>query len=46
MVDIQPYNGDYTGTIVTNNTIAGGFAAGTAQAGQSKGVDPNGAVIK
>ena len=46
MVDVQPYNGDYTGTIVTNNTIAGGFATGIAQAGESKGVDPTDAVIK
>lgn len=46
MVDFQPYNGDYTGTIVTNNTIAGGFATETAQAGQSKGADSSDAIIK
>ena len=26
MVDYQPWGGDYSGTIVQDNTIAGGFA--------------------
>lgn len=46
MVDFQPYNGDYTGTIITNNTIAGGFTTEAAQAGETKGADASDAVIK
>lgn len=46
MVDYDPYFGDYTGTIVTNNTIAGGFSSEKAEAGETKGADSQNAVIK
>lgn len=46
MVDYDPYNGDFTGTIVTNNTIAGGFSTDTPQAGVSDGADSYGVLIK
>lgn len=46
MVDYDPYSGDYTGTIVTNNTIVGGFSTETAQPGQTKGTNSEDAIIK
>lgn len=46
MVDINPWGGDYTGTIVRNNRIFGGFASGTEPAGATKGVNIHDAIIK
>jgi hypothetical protein len=46
MVDYDPYNGDYTGTVVTNNTIAGGFSTDTPRADETKGADSHDAIIK
>jgi len=46
MVDYDPYNGDYTGTVVTNNTIMGGFSTDTPQADETKGADSHDAIIK
>lgn len=46
MVDYDPYSGDYTGTVVINNTIAGGFSTETPQPGQTKGVNSQDAIIK
>lgn len=45
MVDYLPFDGDYTSTIVRNNTIAGGFATNNPEDG-SKGTNANDAIIK
>ena len=46
MVDVQPYNGDYDGVVVTNNTIAGGFASESAEGSETKGTNNNDVIIK
>ena len=47
MVDFLPWNGDYTGTIVKNNTIMGGFAANSSiSASQNDGENVGDAIIK
>ncbi|KZT29384.1 hypothetical protein NEOLEDRAFT_1128112 [Neolentinus lepideus HHB14362 ss-1] len=47
MVDYDPWNGNYTGTVVTNNTIAGGFATDTVDEDQdSKGTNSDDVIIK
>jgi len=46
MVDYDPYSGNYAGTVVRNNTILGGFASGTAKAGETKGENSAAAIIK
>jgi hypothetical protein len=46
MVDYDPFSGNYSGTVVRNNTIMGGFAAGPAEAGEAKGVNSEDAIIK
>jgi hypothetical protein len=46
MVDYDPFSGSYAGTVVRNNTILGGFAAGTATAGETKGQNFEDAIIK
>src|ERR1700678_2283820 len=45
MVDYGPWKGNYTGTVVYNNTIFGGFANEDLNNG-SKGVNGGDAVIK
>lgn len=46
MVDVTPWGGDYTDTIVQNNTIVGGLATSPAEAGQTDGPNDNDVVIK
>ncbi|KZT42919.1 hypothetical protein SISSUDRAFT_1014930 [Sistotremastrum suecicum HHB10207 ss-3] len=46
MVDYTPWGGDYTGTIVQNNTIIGGFATSEEIPGDSKGINNQDAMIK
>lgn len=46
MVDVEPYGGDYKSVVVTNNTIAGGFASQTAQGSETKGTNNNDVIIK
>ncbi|KAI0353125.1 hypothetical protein OH77DRAFT_1484457 [Trametes cingulata] len=46
MVDYDPWNGNYTNTVVRNNVIRGGFATETADAGETKGVNQNDAIVK
>ena len=46
MVDVSPFGGNYTGVVVTNNTIAGGFASQAAQGSETKGTNNNDAIIK
>jgi len=46
MVDYDPWNGNYTGAIVRNNTIMGGFASGVAQGAETKGTNAEDTIIK
>ena len=46
MVDYDPWNGNYTNTIVRNNMIFGGFATDPAVAGETKGENDDDAIIK
>jgi hypothetical protein len=46
MVDYHPWEGNYTGTVVRNNTIMGGFASNTPHGNASKGTNDEDAVIK
>lgn len=46
MVDYLPWNGDYTGTVVTGNVILGGFATSGPQSGEESGTNANNALIK
>ena len=46
MVDYDPWNGNYTNTIVRNNMIFGGFATAPAVAGETKGENDDDAIIK
>jgi len=45
MVDVNPWNGNYSGTIVRNNTIIGGFAT-TPNSGGAKGDNNETAILK
>ena len=46
MVDYEPWNGNYTGTVVRNNVIYGGFATDPAGAGETHGENDEDAIIK
>ncbi len=46
MVDYDPWNGNYTGTVVRDNVILGGFASDPATPGESKGENDEDAIIK
>lgn len=47
MVDYEPWLGDYTGTMVYNNTIYGGFANENPNPkNDSKGINAEDAIIK
>ncbi|THV08137.1 hypothetical protein K435DRAFT_740025 [Dendrothele bispora CBS 962.96] len=46
MVDYLPWNGDYTGVTVYNNTILGGFATDTADSGDTKGENKDDVIVK
>lgn len=46
MVDISPFGGIYDGVVVTNNTIAGGFASETAEGSETKGTNNDDVIIK
>ncbi|KAI1796114.1 hypothetical protein LXA43DRAFT_653957 [Ganoderma leucocontextum] len=46
MVDYDPWNGNYTNTMVRNNMIYGGFATGPAVAGETKGENDDDVIIK
>jgi len=46
MVDYVPWNGNYTDTVVRNNSIYGGFATGSPVSGEVKGVNDEDAIIK
>ncbi|KAI0776175.1 pectin lyase fold/virulence factor [Trametes elegans] len=46
MVDYDPWNGNYTNTVVRNNLIKGGFATEPAEGGDTKGVNDEDAIVK
>jgi hypothetical protein len=46
MVDVAPYSGDYKGVVVTNNTIAGGFATSSDTGSATKGTNNEDVIIK
>ena len=46
MVDVTPWGGNYTGTIVHNNTIIGGFATDSDSAHQTDGANVDDVIIK
>ncbi|EIN10985.1 hypothetical protein PUNSTDRAFT_100908 [Punctularia strigosozonata HHB-11173 SS5] len=47
MVDFDPWSGDYTGTVVRNNTIMGGFATDTSdEDSETKGTNDEDVIIK
>lgn len=46
MVDYEPWKGNYTNTIVRNNTIRGGFATSKESAGEKDGSNANDVIIK
>jgi len=45
MVNVAPWGGNYTGTVVQNNTIIGGFATDSKSASQTYGQSANNVVI-
>jgi hypothetical protein len=45
-VDYAPFDGDYTGSVVRDNVILGGFATSTEQPGEVKGVNQDDVIIK
>jgi hypothetical protein len=46
MVDVNPWSGNYTSTIVQNNTIMGGFATTADTGGAQKGDNNDTAILK
>ncbi|KAI0322505.1 hypothetical protein OF83DRAFT_736540 [Amylostereum chailletii] len=46
MVDIDPWGGNYTGSVVQNNTIIGGFATDSDTDGDARGTDLHDAIVK
>ncbi|EGO02398.1 hypothetical protein SERLA73DRAFT_178325 [Serpula lacrymans var. lacrymans S7.3] len=46
MVDVSPFGGDYDGVVVTNNSIAGGFASQSPQGADKDGTNIDDAIIK
>jgi parallel beta-helix repeat protein len=46
MVDVEPWGGNFTGTIVRNNTIIGGFATDSESASQTDGQNVDDVIIK
>lgn len=46
MVDYDPWNGNYTNTVVRDNVIMGGFSTDTPQPGESKGANSEDVIIK
>lgn len=46
MVDYEPWKGNYTNTVVRNNTIRGGFATSSELPGEKDGTNTNDVIIK
>jgi hypothetical protein len=46
LVDVVPWGGNYTGTVVQNNTVFGGFATDSNSATQNNGQNADHAIVK
>jgi parallel beta-helix repeat protein len=46
LVDVVPWGGDYSGTIVQNNTVFGGFATDSKSATQNDGTNVDDVIVK
>jgi parallel beta-helix repeat protein len=46
LVDVNPFGGNYDGVVVTNNTIAGGFASQPAEGSETEGTNNDDVIIK
>ncbi|KAK0491487.1 hypothetical protein IW261DRAFT_91915 [Armillaria novae-zelandiae] len=46
MVDYDPWSGDYTGTVIHNNTMLGGFATDKPEGSETKGTNVDDATMK
>lgn len=46
MVDIDPWSGNYTGVVVRNNTVLGGFATDSDSATQTDGANIDDVIVK
>lgn len=46
MVDYDPWSGDYTGTVIHNNTMLGGFATDKPEGSDTKGENADDATMK
>jgi hypothetical protein len=46
MVDVVPWGGNYSGTVVRNNTIIGGFATDSKSSSQNNGQNVDDVIIK
>lgn len=46
MVDIDPWGGNYTGVVVRNNTVLGGFATDSDSAVQKDGENIDDVIVK
>jgi hypothetical protein len=46
LVDVVPWGGDYSGTIVQNNTVFGGFATDSKSATQNNGENVDDVIVK
>lgn len=46
LVDVVPWGGDYSGVVVRNNVILGGFATDSDSSTQKDGLNANHAIIK
>ncbi|KAI0303982.1 hypothetical protein BC826DRAFT_1128648 [Russula brevipes] len=46
MVDVTPWGGNYSGTVVRNNTIFGGFATDSKSASQKDGENVDDVIVK
>ena len=45
-MDYQPWSGNYTNTIVRDNTIVGGFSTDQEEPGEQKGANDEDVIIK
>jgi len=46
LVDVVPWGGDYSGTVVQNNTVLGGFATDSKSATQNNGENVDDVIVK
>ena len=46
LVDVSPFGGNFSGVVVANNVIAGGFSSEVAEGSKMKGANEHNALIK